>query len=199
MRPPTSRIARLLGAASCTAALGLAAACGGASAPASSAAGPSAAAAAPSHGAAGHGAQSGHGGQSGQGGQAGHSGHGGSGKVELYAVQTGGLGIVVTDGSGRLVYGSGADANNPPASRCTGACAQQWQPLVVPAGQEPDLLGVDADRVGRLAREDGSSQLTLGGWPVYVNRNDDGALKVASADAHGSWFVMTPQGQKVPV
>jgi hypothetical protein len=34
---------------------------------------------------------------------------------------------------------------------------------------------------------------------VYVNRNDDGAQKVAAADAHGSWFVMTPQGQKVTV
>ena len=42
------------------------------------------------------------------------------------------------------------------------------------------MLGVDEAAVGRLARPDGSSQLTLGGWPVYVNRSDDGQLKQAA-------------------
>jgi predicted lipoprotein with Yx(FWY)xxD motif len=123
----------------------------------------------------------------------------GSGGVELYAVQTGTLGIVATDGAGRLLYGSAADGNNPPTSRCTGACAQEWQPVVVPKGQQPQLLGVDAKQVGSIGREDGSSQLTLGGWPIYVNRDDDGALRAAAPAAHGSWFVMTPQGGKVAI
>jgi predicted lipoprotein with Yx(FWY)xxD motif len=117
----------------------------------------------------------------------------GSGGIELYAVQTGPLGVIVTDGAGRLLYGSAQDANDPPTSRCSGECAQQWLPLVVPPGQEPDLLGVDTDKVGRLTRDDGSSQLTLGGWPVYVNKNDNGELKAAPG-AHGAWFVMTPEG-----
>jgi predicted lipoprotein with Yx(FWY)xxD motif len=119
--------------------------------------------------------------------------------VELYAVQTGTLGVIVTDGEGRLLYSSSKDANNPPTSHCTGTCAQEWLPLVVPPGEEPDLLGVQPDQVGRVTRDDGSSQLTLGGWPVYVNKNDDGGLKSAAPDAHGAWAVMTPEGQKVPV
>ena len=129
---------------------------------------------------------------------AGGAHHGGAGKLELYAVQTGKLGTVVTDGQGRLLYGSDGDANDPPASHCTGPCAQRWLPLVVPPGQEPDLLGVDADTVGRVARDDGSSQLTIGGWPVYVNRSDDGELKAPATDGPG-WFAVTPQGAKVPL
>jgi predicted lipoprotein with Yx(FWY)xxD motif len=118
--------------------------------------------------------------------------------LSLYAIQTGTLGVVATDGAGRLLYGSVGDANNPSASHCTGVCAQEWQPVIIPKGQRPELLGVYADKVGQVSRDDGSSQLTLGGWPVYVNRDDDGGL-TAVASAHGSWFVITPQGQKIPV
>jgi predicted lipoprotein with Yx(FWY)xxD motif len=122
----------------------------------------------------------------------------GSGELELYAVQTGALGVVVTDGEGRVLYGSDGDQTTPPQSHCTDACAQAWLPLTVPAGQEPQLLGVDAEVVGRLARQDGSSQVTLGGWPVYVNRNDDGQLKAAPSGVQSAgWFAMSPTGAKV--
>jgi predicted lipoprotein with Yx(FWY)xxD motif len=177
---------RLRAAAVSVAALGLAAACGGGapSTPAESAAPASAPAAHAGHEAAGH---------------AGH--HGGSPtEVELYAVQTGTLGVVVTDGEGRLLYGSTQDGTNPPVSHCGGACAQTWLPLVVPVGQEPQLLGVDPDQVGKLGRPDGSNQLTLGGWPLYVNKDDNGELKTPIPEGEsGTWFAFTPQGQKVSV
>jgi predicted lipoprotein with Yx(FWY)xxD motif len=179
---------RLLGAAVCAAALGLATACGSGTAPAQSPAAPVTFTDTAGQPAAGHG------------GHAGHAGHGGTGatELELYAVQTGTLGVVVTDGEGRVLYGSSGDQADPPQSHCTDACAQAWQPLTVAAGQEPELLGVEATVVGRLARPDGSSQLTLGGWPVYVNRNDDGQLKVAMPGLQAAgWFAMSPAGQKV--
>ena len=180
-------VARLLGAAVCAAALGLATACGS-GAPAAPAAAPVTFTDTAGQAAAG---QQGHGG---------HAGHGGAGstELELYAVQTGTLGIVVTDGEGRVLYGSSGDQADPPQSHCTDACAQTWQPLTVAAGQEPELLGVEATVVGRLARPDGSTQLTLGGWPVYVNRNDDGQLKVAAPGLQAAgWFAVSPYGEKV--
>ena len=192
MHPLTSRTAvRLLGATVCAAALGLATACGssGAAAPAAPAA-PSSAPVTFQDTA----------GQTAQGGHAGHGGMAGmgSGELELYAVQTGTLGVVVTDGEGRVLYGSDGDQTTPPQSRCTDTCAQSWLPLTVPTGQEPQLLGVDAEVVGRLARQDGSSQVTLGGWPVYVNRNDDGQLKAAvQGPQSAGWFAMSPSGAKV--
>jgi predicted lipoprotein with Yx(FWY)xxD motif len=181
--------ARLLGAAVCATALGLATACGSGAAPAK----PPAAAPVTFTDTAGQAAAS-------HGGHSGHTGHAGTGsaELELYAVQTGTLGIVVTDGEGRVLYGSSGDQADPPQSHCTDACAQAWQPLTVPAGQEPELLGVEATAVGRLARPDGSSQLTLGGWPVYINRNDDGQLKVAMPGLQAAgWFAMSPAGNKV--
>ena len=182
-------VARLLGAATCVAALGLSTACGSSTAPAEPPSAPVTVDEAAGQAASGHG-----------GGHSGHSGSyaAGSTDLELYAVQTGTLGVVVTDGEGRVLYGSAGDQADPPQSHCTDACAQAWQPLTVPAGQEPQLLGVEATVVGRLARPDGSSQLTLGGWPVYVNRNDDGQLKVAAPGLQAAgWFAMSPAGEKV--
>ena len=178
-------VARLLGAAACVSALGLSTACGSSTAPAAP---PVTVDEAADQAATGHGGHSGHSGSSAA----------GATDLELYAVQTGTLGIVVTDGEGRVLYGSAGDQADPPQSHCTDACAQAWQPLTVPAGQEPQLLGVEATVVGRLARPDGSSQLTLGGWPVYVNRNDDGQLKVAAPGLPAAgWFAMSPTGEKV--
>lgn len=188
--------ARLLGAAVCVAALGLAAACGSGSgtAPAAQQSAPVTFTDTAGQAAAEQGGQAGHSGHSGH---AGHSGGAATG-LELYAVQTGTLGVVVTDGEGRVLYGSSGDQTNPPQSHCADACTQTWQPLTVAAGQEPELLGVDAEVVGRLARPDGSSQLTLGGWPVYVNRTDDGQLKQAAPGlAAGGWFAVSPAGEKV--
>lgn len=128
-----------------------------------------------------------------------HSGHHGSsdpGKVTLYAVQTGQLGIVTTDGNGRLLYRFDDDSSSPPASHCTGECAQTWLPLVLANGQQPDLLGVDPSAVGTVRRPDGSDQMTLAGWPLYVNKDDDGTLKEPAATATDKWSAVTPTGDK---
>ena len=123
--------ARLIVAAAGVAVLSLATACGsGATTPAAAPAAPATVADTAAQAADGHG---GHGGMAGM----------GSTDLELYAVQTGTLGVVVTDGEGRVLYGSDADQTDPPQSHCTDACAQTWLPLTVPAGQEPQLLGVD--------------------------------------------------------
>ncbi len=136
------------------------------------------------------------------GGHGAHGGHGGHGSPEvpaptLYAVQTGPLGIVLTDGSGHLMYRSDADSANPPTSTCTDACAQTWIPVTAPPDEELELAGVKKDLVGRLQRPDGTTQLTLAGWPLYRNRDDDGSLATAGQNgADGTWFVVTPQGEK---
>lgn len=121
--------------------------------------------------------------------------HGGA-AVGLYAVQSGPLGVITTDAEGHLLYRSDADTADPPASACTGGCTDTWIPLVVPGGAEPELLGVDEALVGRLPRAEGD-QLTLGGWPLYRHRDDDGGLLDAGRHgAEGTWFAITPAGGK---
>lgn len=120
-----------------------------------------------------------------------------TGPPVLYAVQTGPLGIVVTDGSGRLMYRSDDDSADPPTSACTGACTETWIPVTMAQGQEPELLGVDPGDVGTVTRDDGARQLTLGGWPLYRYRDDPGTLdSTGQHGADGTWFAVTTTGEK---
>lgn len=129
-----------------------------------------------------------------------HAGHGGghaAGQLTLFAVQTAPLGTVATDGLGRLLYRYDKDTSTPPTSTCVNECAQTWEPVLVEAGQDPELAGVPGRLVGRLARPDGTEQLTLNGWPLYTNHDDDGELRNAGVNgADGVWFAVTPTGEK---
>lgn len=123
-----------------------------------------------------------------------HGGH--ATAVGLYAVQSGPLGVIATDSEGHLLYRSDADTADPPASTCTGTCAETWLPLVVADDAEPELLGVDEELVGRLPRAEGD-QLTLAGWPLYRHRDDTGGLLDAGLNgADDTWFAITPTGDK---
>lgn len=137
------------------------------------------------------GSHSGHGG--------GHGGeqHGSGAALELWAVQSGPLGVVVTDGGGRLLYRSDRDGSAPPTSTCTGPCAATWEPVLATAGQQPVLLGVDETKVGTVARADGAKQVTLGGWPLYRRAGEPGGLQDAGANgADGVWFAVGTDGAK---
>ena len=160
----------------------------GCSAPAAAPAAPApAAATAEAHG-------GGHSGGPAEGSAGGHAGHG-NGGLGLYAVQSGPLGVVLTEGDGRLVYLNTGDA--PATSSCTGACAQEWLPLVRVEGTELELLGVDESLIGELRRPEGV-QITLAGHPLYHRADDTGTLSEADAASHrrdGTWFVITPTGE----
>lgn len=126
-----------------------------------------------------------------------HGGHGGEGAVELWAVQTGPLGIVVADATGHMLYRSDLDGNAPPVSRCEGPCTQTWEPFVAEPGMEPVLLGVDPADFGSLTRADGAVQYTLGGWPIYRRAGENAGLADAGANGtDGVWFALTPTGGK---
>jgi predicted lipoprotein with Yx(FWY)xxD motif len=126
---------------------------------------------------------------------AGHSGHD-SGGPELWAVQSGPLGVVATDGAGHLLYRSDADSATPSASRCTDACTATWKPVLLPSGQQIESLGVDRSKVGQLTRPDGTVQVTLAGWPLYYNATDTPGLADAGHNGQNGWSVITPTGAK---
>jgi predicted lipoprotein with Yx(FWY)xxD motif len=118
------------------------------------------------------------------------------GATELWAVQTGPLGVIVTDGAGHMLYRSDADRANPPTANCAGACAESWVPLRVTDGQAPGLEGVAPAKVGTVPRADGAAQITLAGWPLYWRQGEPLGLGSAGANGQGGWFVTTPTGEK---
>jgi predicted lipoprotein with Yx(FWY)xxD motif len=130
------------------------------------------------------------------GGHSGHSGGAANGDLELWAVQTGPLGVVVTDGTGQLIYRFDRDGSAPSTSNCTGDCTATWQPVAADLNKPPVLLGVDEDLVGVVTRADGTYQLTLGGWPIYrhLGTHTDETTQANGTD--GVWFAIRPDGDK---
>ena len=128
----------------------------------------------------------------------GHGGHGGEapGNLELWAVQTSPLGVVVTDGTGGLIYRFDQDATAPSVSNCTGDCTATWEPLKADLNNPPVLLGVDEDTIGVVTRRDGTDQLTLAGWPLYRHVGTHADLNTQANGTDGAWFAIRPDGAK---
>ena len=123
--------------------------------------------------------------------------HASQGPVELWAVQSGPLGVLVTDGDGKPIYRYDRDGTKPPTSACTGDCTKEWPPVVVSGNSQPELDGVNPALVGTLQRPDGQRQLTLAGWPLYRHTGDDGGLAATYGNgADGAWFAISPNGDR---
>jgi predicted lipoprotein with Yx(FWY)xxD motif len=103
------------------------------------------------------------------------------------------LGTVVVDGLGFTLYRYDGDSARPPAATCSGACAQNWEPVV--AADPVKLEGIKEKAIGSVARPDGQMQLTIGGWPVYRHAGESpGATNGHGAE--GKWFAVAPDGDK---
>jgi predicted lipoprotein with Yx(FWY)xxD motif len=120
---------------------------------------------------------------------------GAMGPVTLGTAQAASLGTIVNAG-GRTVYAFDEDTASPSKSNCYGSCAALWSP--VPAGPgKPQLTGVAASAVGTVTRTDGTKQLTLGGWPLYLFANDAKAGDTNGQAVDGIWWVVSPTGKKI--
>jgi len=117
--------------------------------------------------------------------------------VELWAVQSGPLGVVVTDGGGLPIYRYDRDGTKPPTSTCTGDCTKQWPPVVLAGDKQPELDGIDPALVGTIQRPDGQRQLTLAGWPLYRHTGDDGGLATTYGNGlDKAWYAISPSGDR---
>lgn len=99
-----------------------------------------------------------------------------------------------------LVDGSGASMyfleGNAEGTRCDATCELAWPP--VQAGGADAEGGVQVAMIGRLEREDGSSQLTYGRQPLYRYAGDAGAGRTSGhgvQDRWGTWQLMSPDGR----
>jgi predicted lipoprotein with Yx(FWY)xxD motif len=105
------------------------------------------------------------------------------------------LGLVLVDSQGRTLYGFEGDRG--PRSSCYGACARAWPPLLTRGAPEPSN-GTPAAKLGTARRQDGGTQVTYAGHPLYTFSGDKRPGK-ASGDgvsAFGaSWFALKASGQ----
>ena len=105
------------------------------------------------------------------------------------------LGDIVVDAQGRTVYVFDKDTAGDGKSVCSGDCLAKW-PAVTADSDKPAVDGVTGD-VGTITRDDGSTQVTLGGMPLYLHTGDSQAGDVTGQAVGGSWWVVGPDGTKI--
>ncbi|UMP07005.1 hypothetical protein [Amycolatopsis sp. EV170708-02-1] len=116
--------------------------------------------------------------------------------IQLKASKAGELDPVVVNGAGRTVYRFDKDSAKPSKSTCNGDCAVTWPPLLVGPGSRVFVAGVKASAVGVVTRDDGTRQVTIGGWPAYLFNKDKKPGDTFGQGVGGTWFGMKPNGQK---
>ncbi|HTX28924.1 MAG TPA: hypothetical protein VME19_18130 [Streptosporangiaceae bacterium] len=115
-----------------------------------------------------------------------------------YEVRSGfvrGLGKIVTDGRGFTLYIYVPDHRGP--SVCTGVCASQWPPLVLPPGVRTPVAGpgINPALLGTTPRAGGVVQVTYNRWPLYLWQGDLApGQATGQAEAMGLWYAMSVNG-----
>lgn len=102
------------------------------------------------------------------------------------------LGDVLVDGDGMTLYLFTKDTGG--TSTCSGGCADTWPPLTVD-GAPTAGEGVDGDELGTIERDDGTTQVTYHGMPLYLYAADAEPGDVAGQGVGGVWFAVTAAGE----
>lgn len=103
-------------------------------------------------------------------------------------------GRVLTDAEGFTLYRFDNDTNRPPTSTCYDGCAETWPPVLA----EGDVVvdGVDESLVGTVERADGTTQVTVAGWPLYYYALDTAPCETNGHGVGEVWFIAAENGSK---
>jgi predicted lipoprotein with Yx(FWY)xxD motif len=80
-------------------------------------------------------------------------------------------------------------------STCTDDCAAAWPPFEVEAGGSVEAGEGVTGELAIIERDDGSSQVTYEGMPLYFYASDAGPGDASGEGVGGVWFIASPEGQ----
>lgn len=106
------------------------------------------------------------------------------------------LGEIVVDADGMTVYMFDNDTQGSGMSTCEGDCATNWPVVTTDSEVAPAVEGVTGE-VGTMTGVDGSTQVTLNGWPLYYFAGDSAAGDTNGQGMLGIWWVLGPDGEKI--
>jgi predicted lipoprotein with Yx(FWY)xxD motif len=122
------------------------------------------------------------------------SSNGGPAALKLSKTQ---FGSYLVDSQGHTLYLFQKDEEGE--SYCTGACAAVWPPLET--SSKPSGTGIDTAALGTIKRDDGETQVTYRGHPLYYYAADaskPGRTKGEELEQFGSeWYVVGSNGKPV--
>ena len=106
------------------------------------------------------------------------------------------FGDVLYDGEDQAIYYF--DKESGSKSECYGACADAWPPVLT-EGAPRAGTGVRAALLGTTQRDDGTTQVTYNGHPLYLYAHE-GPNEVTCHDVSefgGLWLAVQPNGERV--
>jgi len=115
------------------------------------------------------------------------------GEVYTVAMQQGSLGAFLTGEDGKSLYMLAKDSSG--TSTCTGSCATKWPPFTLDAGETAVAGSGVAGTLGTITRPDGSTQVAIGGLPLYYFSGDSAAGQTNGQGYDGVWFLAGPDGK----
>lgn len=111
------------------------------------------------------------------------------------------FGPILVAGDGFSLYVFMADTQNSGTSACgdDDGCTEEWPPLLT-EGDPVAGEGVDATLLGTITRDNGSTQVTYNGWPLYRFHEDTAAgdTNGQGVDEFGGlWYLVSPTGEAI--
>jgi predicted lipoprotein with Yx(FWY)xxD motif len=84
------------------------------------------------------------------------------------------------------------DQDTEGTSACTGGCADNWPPFTVDEGEEATAGEGVTGEIGTITRDDGSTQVTYNGAPLYYFAGDEAAGDSNGDGLNGVWHIAAP-------
>lgn len=105
-------------------------------------------------------------------------------------------GQVLFDGEDQAVYYF--DKEKSAASECYDACAEAWPPVLTD-GEPQAGNGAQAGKLGTTQRDDGTTQVTYDGHPLYYYDEPAGEVTCHNVSEFGGlWLAVQASGAAVP-
>ena len=102
-------------------------------------------------------------------------------------------GEILTDAEGMTIYFFANDTEG--VSNCSGDCLENWP--IVPVDGEPSGDDAVTAELGTIDAADGSTQLTVNGFPAYYFAGDSEAGDVNGQGVGGIWWVFGTDGEPI--
>ena len=102
-------------------------------------------------------------------------------------------GEILTDAEGMTIYFFANDTEG--VSNCSGDCLENWP--IVPVDGEPTGDDAVTAELGTIEAADGSTQLTVNGFPAYYFAGDSEAGDTNGQGVGGVWWVFGADGEPI--
>ena len=121
-----------------------------------------------------------------------------TGQAEVRAASNFDYGPILVNGDGLPLYIFAQDTQNGDTSACIDEeCMTEWPPLTT-EGDAVAGPGTIQSLLGTITLDDGTTQVTYNGWPLYVFSSDTGSDTTNGQGAEPGWTLVSPSGKPIP-